>query len=130
MELFAFVAAVQREAAVAILCHFNALANSMPVEVIDQGDDKMHAEMRLLRKQLDSGSDVKHYIGISKLCCGFCNFALQQFGALHVPLLICGAFCFCFCVCWRCISSRHVLDLRAGRGILNSSMPTTAARKK
>ena len=60
MELFAFVDAVQERPLPRILCHFNPLANSMPVEVevIDQGADKMHAEMRLLRKQLDSGSEV------------------------------------------------------------------------
>jgi hypothetical protein len=80
MELFVFVDAVQAGPLSRILCQFNPLAHSMPVEVIDQGADKGHAEMRLLRKQLDSGRAMKLY-GHLKLYCGFCNFALRQFGA-------------------------------------------------
>jgi hypothetical protein len=46
-------------------------------QLVDAGGPKVHAEMRLTAKAIKEGNKYP-YIGISKLCCAFCNVIMEH----------------------------------------------------
>ena len=62
-----------------------AAAEKQVFNLVSDGPEGMHAEMRLFSRLLEEGKKTP-YIGISKLCCAHCNLAMTTAGILQVFL--------------------------------------------